>query len=89
VRQQLKIQAQAHSDHLADVLAIKEKEMERHFKRIQNERLEQEHSAYNMQIGAMLGRLRGMDDALRGHINVIIRIFYYVCEFITWSELQH
>ncbi|KDR13531.1 MICOS complex subunit Mic60 [Zootermopsis nevadensis] len=65
VRQQLKIQTQAHSDHLADVLAVKEKEMERHFNRILNERLEQEQSAYKIQIGALLGRLRGMDDALK------------------------
>jgi mitofilin len=65
MRQQLKIQAQAHSDHLADVLAVKEKELERHFKKIHNDRLEQEQSAYKMQIGAMLGRLRGIDDALK------------------------
>jgi len=65
MRQQLRIQAQAHSDHLADVLAVKEKELERHFKKIHNERLEQEQSAYKMQIGAMLGRLRGIDDALK------------------------
>lgn len=75
VRQQLKIQAQAHSDHLADVLAVKERELERQFKKIHNERLEQEQSAYKMQIGAMLGRLRGIDDALKCNINIIVRTF--------------
>lgn len=65
MRQQLKIQAQAHSDHLVDVLDVKEKELERHFNRVLNERLEQEQSAYKMQISAMLGRLRGMEDALK------------------------
>ncbi|KAJ4445974.1 hypothetical protein ANN_12660 [Periplaneta americana] len=65
VRQQLKIQAQAHTDHLADAVAIKQKELERHFQRIHNERLEEEHAAYKMQLAAMLGRLRGMDDALK------------------------
>ncbi|XP_023712428.1 MICOS complex subunit Mic60 isoform X2 [Cryptotermes secundus] len=65
MRQQLKIQAQAHSDHLVDVLDIKEKELERYFSRVLNERLEQEQSAYKMQISAMLGRLRGMEDALK------------------------
>lgn len=73
VRQQLKIQTQAHSDHLADVLAVKENEMERHFNRILNERLEQEQSAYKIQIAAMLGRLRGMDDALKCNINLRLK----------------
>jgi Mitochondrial inner membrane protein. len=77
MRQQLKIQAQAHSDHLADVLTVKERELERHFKKIHIERLEQEQSAYKMQIGAMLGRLRGIDDALKCNINVIVRTFYF------------
>jgi mitofilin len=57
------------------VLAVKEKELERHFKKIHNERLEQEQSAYKIQIGAMLGRLRGIDDALKCNINVIVRTF--------------
>lgn len=77
MRQQLKIQAQTHSDHMADALAVKEKELERHFKKIHNERLEQEQSAYKMQIGAMLGRLRGIDDALKCNINVIVRTSYF------------
>jgi hypothetical protein len=81
MRHQLKIQAQAHSDHLADVLAVKEKELERHFKKIHNERLEQEQSAYKMQIGAMLGRLRGIDDALKCNTNVIVRTFYFIGQY--------
>lgn len=76
MRQQLKIQAQAHSDHLADVLDVKEKELERHFNRILNEKLEQEQSAYKIQISAMLGRLRGMEDGLKCNMNDIMRIFY-------------
>jgi CRISPR/Cas system-associated protein Csm6 len=78
MRQQLKIQAQAHSDHLVDVLDVKEKELERHFNRVLNERLEQEQSAYKMQISAMLGRLRGMEDALKRNISVVMRIIYFI-----------
>lgn len=81
MRQQLKIQAQAHSDHLADVLTVKEKELERRFKKIHNERLEQEQAAYKMQIGGMLGRLRGIDDALKCNINVIVRMFCFRSQY--------
>jgi hypothetical protein len=34
-----------------------------------------------MQIGAMLGRLRGIDDALKCNINVIVRTFYFRSQY--------
>ncbi|KAJ9580047.1 hypothetical protein L9F63_004284, partial [Diploptera punctata] len=65
VRQQLRRQAQAHSDHIADVLAVKEAEMERELRRVQDEKIAAEKAEYKMQLAAMLGRMRGIDDALR------------------------
>ncbi|PSN32294.1 MICOS complex subunit Mic60 [Blattella germanica] len=65
VRLQLRRQAQAHSDHLADVLSVKEAEMERELRRLQDERMAKEQTQYKMQLSAMLGRMRGIDDALR------------------------
>jgi hypothetical protein len=86
MRQQLKIQTQAHSDHLADVLAVKEKEMERHFNRILNEKLEEEQAAYKIEIGAMLGRLRGMDDALK--CNVLYLLVYNTHPYFLIGKLK-
>ena len=70
VRQQLRRQAQAHSDHIADVLAVKEAEMERELRRVQEEKMAAEQAEYKLHLAAMLGRMRGIDDALRGELLV-------------------
>ncbi|XP_055587192.1 MICOS complex subunit Mic60-like isoform X1 [Uranotaenia lowii] len=65
LRQQLKQQSEAHSDHLADALSQKEVEMKRKFQRELDEKLSTEQEAYKLQLATMLGKLKGMDAALK------------------------
>ncbi|XP_031616740.1 MICOS complex subunit Mic60 isoform X2 [Contarinia nasturtii] len=65
LRKQLKVQTEAHSDHLQDALSEKEKELRRIFNNELNEKLSVEQSAYKLQLATMLGKLKGMDSALK------------------------
>lgn len=67
LRQNMKRQSEAHSDHLSDALSQKELELKRQFNRELNEKLSSEQSAYKEQLAAMLGKLKGMDTALKGN----------------------
>lgn len=66
LREQLKKQIEAHTDHLNDALSQKEAEMKRLFARELDEKLANERASYNTQLAAMLGKLKGMDSALKG-----------------------
>lgn len=66
LRDQLKKQIEAHTDHLNDALAQKEAEMKRKFARELDEKVANERASYNTQLAAMLGKLKGMDSALKG-----------------------
>lgn len=68
LRQQLKKQAEAHADHLNDAVTEKEKELRRIFNRELNEKLSVEQAAYKIQLATMLGKLKGMDSALKGKL---------------------
>ncbi|XP_058813536.1 MICOS complex subunit Mic60 isoform X2 [Topomyia yanbarensis] len=65
LRSQMKRQSEAHSDHLADALTQKELEMKRKFQRELDEKITTEQAAYKLQLAAMLGKLKGMDSALK------------------------
>uniref|UniRef100_A0A069DW02 MICOS complex subunit MIC60 n=1 Tax=Panstrongylus megistus TaxID=65343 RepID=A0A069DW02_9HEMI len=65
MRLQMKRQAEAHADHLMEAMQMKEKEMERKLRREMEERLLEEKNKFKEEIAAMVGRLRGMDDAMR------------------------
>lgn len=65
LRKQLKIQSEAHTDHLQDALIEKEKELRRVFNNELSEKLSVEQSAYKLQLATMLGKLKGMDTALK------------------------
>lgn len=65
LRQQLKRQSEAHVDHLQDALAQKEAELKRSFSRELDEKLTSEKAAYKLQLASMLGKLKGMDAALK------------------------
>lgn len=71
LRQQLKVQSQAHTDHIQDALSEKEKELRRVFNNELNEKLSVEQSAYKLQLATMLGKLKGMDSALKGNFSDI------------------
>lgn len=66
MRDQLKRQVEAHTDHLNDALAQKETEMKRLFGREMDEKLANERASYNSQLAGMLGKIKGMDSALKG-----------------------
>lgn len=66
LRNQMKRQSEAHTDHLADALAQKEVEMKRKFQRELDEKITTEQAAYKLQLASMLGKLKGMDAALKG-----------------------
>lgn len=75
LRKQLKIQSEAHTDHLQDALTEKEKELRRVFNNELSEKLSVEQSAYKLQLATMLGKLKGMDTALKGIFASITCIF--------------
>lgn len=66
LRKNMKVQAEAHSDHLKDALTQKEVELKRTFNRELHEKLSTEQAAYKEQLAAMQGKLRGIDAALKG-----------------------
>lgn len=66
LRDQLKKQVEAHTDHLSDALSQKEAEMKRQFGREMDEKLTNERASYNTQLAGMLGKIKGMDAALKG-----------------------
>lgn len=68
LRLHMKRQAEAHSDHLKDALQQKEVELKRLFDRELNEKLYSEQAAYKEQLAGMLGKLKGMDAALKGRL---------------------
>lgn len=66
LRDQLKKQIEAHTDHLSDAIGQKEAEMKRLFAREMDEKLANERASYNTQLAVMLGKIKGMDSALKG-----------------------
>lgn len=72
LRQQLKVQTEAHTDHLQDAISGKERELRRVFEREMNEKLSVEQSTYKIQLATMLGKLKGMDAALKGKFYLLL-----------------
>lgn len=65
IRKQLKLQAQVNADHLKEALEIKEKETHRLINRAVSEQAESESLKYKTQLAVIVGRLRGLDEALK------------------------
>nr|CAD7440012.1 unnamed protein product [Timema bartmani] len=65
LRKQLKLQQEIHSDHMADVIKVKEHEAERQFLRRLDEKLAEEQTKFKTRLASMLGRLKGIDSALK------------------------
>lgn len=66
LREHMKKQSEAHADHLSDAMAQKEAELKRVFNRELSEKLSTEQAAYKEHLAAMLGKLKGIDAALKG-----------------------
>ena len=65
MRLQMKRQAEAHSDHLNEMVDMKEKEMERKMKRALDEKLHEENMKFKEEVASMVARLRGIDDVMK------------------------
>ncbi|XP_017777213.1 PREDICTED: MICOS complex subunit Mic60 [Nicrophorus vespilloides] len=65
LRQKLKMQSEAFTDHLEDAIQTREMELERLLNRKFDEDLTEERCKYKMQVSAMVGRLRGMEEAMK------------------------
>jgi mitofilin len=61
----MKRQTAAHLEHLKEVIELKENEMKRKFTRELDEKVSNEQNAYKLQLASMLGKLKGMNDALK------------------------
>lgn len=66
LRNKLKVQSQAFADHLSDALKVREDELKRMIGRDFDEKLTEERCRFKAQVAAMVGRLKGMDDAFKG-----------------------
>lgn len=66
LRHALKKQAEAHIDHVKEALEVKEQEMRRKFQRELEEKLSNENALYKQQLASMIGKIKGMDEALKG-----------------------
>lgn len=78
----MKLQSQAFADHLADALRIKEEEMNRILGRDFDEKLTEERCNFKAQVAAMVGRLRGMDDAFKGKYFLETRKIFKIISFL-------
>lgn len=70
LRSQLKSQAEAHVEHLKDAVDLKENEMKRVFSIQLDEKLATEKAAYKLQLASMVGKLKGMEAALKGEFEL-------------------
>lgn len=74
LRLQLKSQSQAFSDHLSDAIKAREHEIEKQLLRGYDEKLTKERCKFKEQIAGMIGRLRGLDHAMRSKCLILILI---------------
>lgn len=74
----MKKQIEAHADHLSDAIGNKEAEMKRLFARELDEKIADERASYNTHLAAMLGKLKGMDSALKGEKSVTCELTRFV-----------
>lgn len=70
LRSQLKRQAAAHSDHLADVLYVQEKELENKWSSILQDKVQSEKDTYLSSLARIQGQLDGLKGALSQRANV-------------------
>lgn len=73
LRSQLKSQSEAHVEHLKDAVDLKENEMKRVFSIQLDEKLATEKASYKLQLASMVGKLKGMESALKGE-----SLLYYI-----------
>lgn len=75
LRDQLRRQAEVYADHLEEVIQMKNREAERQLKQNANEKIEDMRVNYNRQLAKIIGRMKGLDFALKGKNMCIIMVF--------------
>lgn len=65
IRSQLKRQAEAHSDHLAEVLKLRAAASDGQVRRELEARLQEEKIKYKEQVGVMIGRMKAFEEAFK------------------------
>uniref|UniRef100_A0A8D8UWY6 MICOS complex subunit MIC60 n=1 Tax=Cacopsylla melanoneura TaxID=428564 RepID=A0A8D8UWY6_9HEMI len=65
MRTQLKRQAEAHSDHLAEIMKLKQNAVDSKVVREYETKLFEEKAKYKEQIGAMIGRMKAFEEAFK------------------------
>lgn len=65
------MQSQAFADHLNDAIKLKEQEVEVKLTRDFDEKLLEEKCKHKEQLAAMVGRLRGLDQAIKGIVSLV------------------
>ncbi|KAL1449991.1 hypothetical protein WDU94_002455, partial [Cyamophila willieti] len=65
MRAQLKRQAEAHSDHLAEIMKLKQNAVDSKVVRDYESKLFEEKAKYKEQIGAMIGRMKAFEEAFK------------------------
>ncbi|KAI4462088.1 mitofilin [Holotrichia oblita] len=70
LRRQLQMQSEAFTDHLNDALKLKEQELEKKLTRDFDEKILEERCTHKEQLAAMVGRLRGLDQAIKVRNNI-------------------
>lgn len=61
----MKRQAEAHSDHVRELIEMKEKELEQKLQQAVDERLEAEKMRFKEEVAVMVARLKGIDDVMK------------------------
>ncbi|XP_049823305.1 MICOS complex subunit Mic60 isoform X2 [Aethina tumida] len=69
MREALKRQSQTFADHLAEAIEARAKEIERELTRAFDEQLESERCKFKYQLATMVGRLKGLDHAIKQKAN--------------------
>lgn len=72
----MKRQAAAHADHLEDAVNVKVSEAKRKFERDLEENLANEKAKRELQVASMVGKWKGMNDALKG--KYFLLLFYFI-----------
>lgn len=66
LKTQLKRQAQVYNDNLEDIVYLKDKETDRILEQHISETVEDMRINYNKQLAKIIGRMKGLDMALKG-----------------------
>lgn len=71
----LRRQAEVHADHIEEIVTLKDNEANRRIERALAEKVDDAKINYNRQLAKIIGRMKGLDAALRGFFLTIHNLF--------------